>query len=67
MIDLAYTLNVRKFFFSSRSFVVAKNENVKKELNHENMIFHKSQRLQANEVEFVFTNKKSSPAQSHAL
>lgn len=61
LIDLAYTLGVRRSRFSNRSFVVAKRDNVKKALDRENIIPYKSTRSQPNGVGFVFTGKWSSP------
>lgn len=61
LIDLAYTLGVRRSRFSNRSFVVAKRDNVKKELDRENIVPYKSKRSQPNGVGFVFTGKWSGP------
>lgn len=59
LIDLAYTLGVRRSRFSSRSFVVAKLKNVRKRLDYENIIPYKVQSSQSNRLGFIFTGKWS--------
>ena len=64
LIDIAYTLGVRRSHLSHRSFVIANAKNIKKELNQENIIAHKSQKSQSNGIGFVFTGKWSGFIQS---
>lgn len=60
LIDLAYTLGVRRSHFSNRSFVVAKRGNVKNDLVHENIIPYRSQSPLSPRLGFVFTGRWSS-------
>lgn len=57
LIDLAYTLGVRRSRFSSRSFIVANVKNVKKELDHETVIPYKIQSSRSDRIGFIFTGK----------
>lgn len=57
LIDFAFTLGARRSHFSHRAFVIANTKNVKKELNQESIIPHKSQKSRSNGIGFVFTGK----------
>lgn len=60
LIDLAYTLGVRRSHFSNRSFVVAKRGNLKNDLEHSSIITYRSQSSLSPRLGFVFTGRWSS-------
>lgn len=60
LIDLAYTLGVRRSHFSNRSFVVAKRGNVQNELAQESIMQYRSQSSLPPRLGFVFTGRWSS-------